>query len=460
LLPEALAARLRRYSLRSRLQLLVLVCVAAVALVQSVIAYRTARAEADQIFDYQMEQIALSWATGIELSTVYAPPRVYRGVQDDFDFVIRVWSKDGTLLYQTPLRSDLPQTPARIGKSRATIGTARFHFFVLADGERLIEVAQDMEERREIAGRMVLRTLLPLLLATPVLMLAVWLVINRSMRPLTRVSRELSARAAEDLAQVAPDGLPDEVRPLVEELNHLLSRLATAFEAQRSFVANAAHELRSPLAALRVQAQGIQRAQDDSARAVATQRLIAGIDRATRLVGQMLALARHEASAPATQAALDLLEPMRRAMSDIWPEAQAKRVDLGMVSAEPAVVHGDAEALRILFHNLLENAVKYTREGGTVNVCVRASGGEAVVLVEDDGEGIGEDDRARVFERFFRAPGAAASGSGLGLSICKVIVDAHGGDIELGRAELGGLAVRVRLPLAAPATSAASVGAR
>jgi two-component system OmpR family sensor kinase len=458
LLAEALVARLKRYSLRSRLQLLLLVSVGLVALAQSVIAYRSASAEADEVFDYQMEQIALSWATGVTVPAAEGPPRVYRGLQDDFDFVVRIWSKDRTLLYQNPLRRDLPQHPAALGLSHADTPSAHFRFFVLADGDRLIEVAQDLEERREIAGKMMLRTLLPLLLATPVLMLAVWLVINRSMRALTRVSQELSSRVAEDLGQVAEGSLPDEVRPLVQELNRLLRRLSTSFDAQRSFVANAAHELRSPLAALRVQAQAIQRAHDDAARAVAVQRLIAGIDRATRLVGQMLALARQEASGPSSRAApLDLLEPMRHAMSEVWPEAQAKHVDLGMVSAQPAPVRGDEEALRILFRNLLENAVKYTREHGTVNVSVQASGSEALVVVEDDGEGIPETDRARVFERFYRAPGAAASGSGLGLSICKVIVDSHGARMELGRSELGGLLVRLRFPLMAEERAAASV---
>jgi two-component system OmpR family sensor kinase len=256
----------------------------------------------------------------------------------------------------------------------------------------------------------------------------------------------VASRQADDLSPVSEAGLPDEVRPLVHELNLLFGRVKTAFDAQQHFVADAAHELRTPLAALKLQAQSLGRADSEDTRRVAVARLTAGIDRATRLVEQLLVLARQEASAAGAAATtqVDLAQLARRAVADLAGAAQAKGIDLGLQHADAASVPGQPDALNILMRNLVENAVKYTPEGGTVDIAVHALEGAVKLSVEDSGPGISPEERERVVDRFYRIAGSEAAGSGLGLAIVKAIAERHGATLALGESErLKGLAATV-----------------
>jgi two-component system OmpR family sensor kinase len=314
----------------------------------------------------------------------------------------------------------------------------------------VIQVAQDMAARRNMAGALALRTIAPVALMAPLLMLVVWWVVSRSLAPVARVRKQVASRQADDLSAVSEEGLPDEVRPLVQELNLLFDRVRHAFDAQKHFVADAAHELRSPLAALKLQVQGLQRAPDAAARDLAVSRLVAGIDRATRLVEQMLALARHEASmaAGAKPQPVDLAEVARLAISDAVAAAQARRIDIGVSHADPdAVVSGQPEALRMLLRNLIDNAVKYTPEEGRVDVGIATRDSAVELSVDDSGPGLPEEERERVLDRFYRSGEPKAPGSGLGLAIVKSIADLHGATVALAPSpSLGGLRVLVRFP--------------
>jgi two-component system OmpR family sensor kinase len=285
----------------------------------------------------------------------------------------------------------------------------------------------------------------------PILMLVVWWVVSGSLQPVARVRSQVASRQADDLSPVSENGLPDEVQPLVQELNLLFGRVKTAFETQQHFVADAAHELRTPLAALKLQVQSLERSDNPEARMVAVRRLTAGIERATRLVEQLLVLARQEASATGGVARreVDLAEMARRAVADLVGLAQAKGVDLGLYQAEAASVEGQPEALGILLRNLVDNAVKYTPGGGTVDISVRKVAGAVQLAVEDSGPGIPPEERERVFDRFYRVPGSEAAGSGLGMAIIKAIADRHGAKLTLGQSErLGGLCATVTFPVA------------
>jgi two-component system OmpR family sensor kinase len=232
-------------------------------------------------------------------------------------------------------------------------------------------------------------------------------------------------------------------------LNLLFGRVRHAFDAQKSFVGDAAHELRSPLAALRLQAQSLQRASDDATRAVAVGRLTAGIDRAVRLVEQLLVLARQQASA-ATGIKLqpvNLSEIARLAMEDTASAAQARQIDLGLGHADDGEIAGQAETLRILVRNLVDNAIKYTPPGGIVDLEVHRCAGRLVLTVDDNGPGIPEQDRERVLDRFYRVAGTETTGSGLGLAIVKSIAELHGATLSLAPSQrLGGLRVEVGFP--------------
>ena len=437
------------HSLRGRLLWFLLAAITLAALAQASIAYRTALDDADQIFDYHMQQMALSLRSSTPLSNTEANERVESAPGND-DLVVQMWSPDGVQVFHSVSRARLPQR-AVLGFSNVKANGTTYRVFSIQTNNQTVQVAQDLAVRRNMAGNLALRTLGPIAVMMPILMLVVWWVVSGSLEPVARVRKQVARRQADDLSPVSEAGLPDEVRPLVHELNLLFGRVRTAFDAQQHFVADAAHELRTPLAALRLQAQSLDRAADPEARKVAVGRLTAGIDRATRLVEQLLVLARQEASA-ATGAArqqVDLAELARRTVGDLVGLAQAKDVDLGLQHADAATIDGQPDALHILLRNLVENGVKYTPNGGTVDIAVRANKDSVEVVVEDSGPGIPPEERERVFDRFYRVAGSEAAGSGLGLAIIKAIAERHGASLKLDKSErLGGLAATVRFPLA------------
>lgn len=434
------------HSLRARLLWLLLAVIVVTALVQAFVAYRTARAEADEIFDYHMQQMALSLRSGLPLQAAVGHGDG-EGHDEIDDFVVQVWTQDGLRVFQSA-RATIPQRET-MGYADVPARGTTYRVFTMRSGAQVIQVAQDMAARREMAGTLALRTAAPIAVMAPLSMLLVWWVVSSSLAPVQRVRRQVAQRQADDLDEVSEAGLPDEVRPLVHELNLLFARVRQAFDAQKSFVADAAHELRSPLAALKLQVQGLQRASDDGTRELAVVRLHAGIDRATRLVEQLLVLARHQASAAGGQRPqpVVLADLARQAVADIASTVQSRRIDIGVSRADEGAFLGHPDAARILVRNLLDNAVKYTPDGGTVDVEVQRSADAWLLEVHDSGPGIDEADRERVLDRFYRVAGSQATGSGLGLAIVKSIADLHGAALTLDRsARLGGLCVSVRFP--------------
>jgi two-component system OmpR family sensor kinase len=438
-------------SLRTRLLGLLLLAIVGAACVQAAIVYRQARVEADGMFDYHMEQMAQALRAGVPLPGLPLsggePPS-----PEAFDFFVQVWTHDGLRVFESGSNASLPQR-AVLGFSNIDIDGRPYRVYSMNSRTQVIQVAQDMRPRQDMARSLAWRTVLPIVWIAPLLMLVAWAVVSVSLAPVARVRRQVAERGADELTEVGEENLPDEIRPLVRELNLLFGRVRQAFDAQKHFVAEAAHELRSPLAALRLQVQGLQRARDEATRERAVERLLAGVDRATRLVEQLLVLARQQAQgAQATPAQpVPLAALAAQVVGDAAPLAASKRIDLGLGEADATPVQGHAEALRILLSNLVDNAVKYTPEGGTVDVTVRREGADVLLSVEDSGPGIAEADRARVLDRFFRVPGSDASGSGLGLAIANAIAQLHGRPLLLDRSQrLQGLRIALRLP-AAPA---------
>ncbi|MES2760281.1 MAG: ATP-binding protein [Pseudomonadota bacterium] len=437
------------HSLRGRLLWFLLAAISIAAIAQASIAYRTALADVDQISDYHMQQMALSLRSGAALSNMEAPAGIDAAAENG-DLVVQVWTPDGVQVFRTVSRARLPQR-AVLGFSNVEANGKTYRIFSVQTSSQTVQVAQDMAARRRMAGNVALRTVGPIAVMMPILMLVVWWVVSGSLEPVARVRKQVASRQADDLSPVSEAGLPDEVRPLVQELNLLFGRVKTAFDAQQNFVADAAHELRTPLAALKLQAQGLERADSADTRQVAVARLTAGIDRATRLVEQLLVLARQEASAAGGAKAqqVALADLARRTVGDLAAVAQNKGVDLGLVQADEASVKGQGDALMILLRNLADNAIKYTPPGGTVDLAIRADAAGARIVVEDSGPGIPAEERERVFDRFYRIAGGEASGSGLGLAIIKAIAERHGATLTLGQSErLGGLSAVVSFPKA------------
>lgn len=439
-------------SLGGRLLLFIGMAILLVAVLQGAFAYRNALEQTDTLFDYQMQQTAFALRAGLPVDAK-GRPQGTPPEDENNEFIVQVWTNEGLRIFESALGDALPQM-AVLGFADVPARGTTYRVFSLQTRSQVIQIAQDMRVRQMLAREAAWRSLLPVVLLLPLLALAVWWVIRRSLTPVHRVRRELALRQPQDLAPVAEHDLPDEMRPLVEELNSLLQRVRQAFEAQQNFVADAAHELRSPLAALQLQLQLLRKATDSAERESAQARLAQGIERARRLVEQLLALARQEAKPQSEDAPLaDLRVLVEQALADAAPAAQAKGLDMGL-SEDPQQqsafsVAADAGALAVLLRNLLDNAIKYVPAGSRVDVgWLQDEHGRALV-VEDSGPGIAPAERQRVLQRFVRGQGAGgmAGGSGLGLAIAQSIAQGSGAQLWLDESpQLGGLRVRVLWP--------------
>ncbi len=455
----------RTLRMRLLLSLLAVLLLAASAMGASV--YWSVLRQSESLFDYQLRQMALSLRDQGEIAPEDARAVAQGQLQD---VIVQIWSVDGRTVYAS--RRDIePPNRAVIGYADIVAGGDTWRTFGVIARDRVIQVAQPQRIRHGYAAQAALRAVLPLLLVAPVLALVIGWLVSRSLAPLQRLAAEVRARDSHSLQALPDTGLPDEVRPLVQSLNALLDRLAETLAAQRHFVADAAHELRSPLTALKLQVQVLRRAPDDAGRDAAAQALTAGVDRATRLVGQLLALARSDAGASADMKPLDLAEVVRQAMADAGPLADARGTTLELDVLEvpgaggtdrvgPAGDHdddrprgallpvrGDAAGMAALARNLVDNAVRYSPPGGHVSVRVDAIDGHPRLCVDDNGPGVPPEDRDRVFDRFVRRDaGAAETGSGLGLAIVRQVALRQGAQVTLSDSPLGGLRVTVTWP--------------
>ena len=424
--------------------------------------YVRARAEARDLFDYQMQLMARSFPDD-GFGTLTRTP----GASGSGDVVVvQIWDRNGARLYLSRPGSRPPQR-SELGFSTVSTPNGDWRVYTaLAGDNNVIQVSQPTSLREELATGMALRTMLPMVILLPLLMAIIWWTIGRGLKPVDDVAAAVAARSADALDPLPERDLPSEVQPLVTALNGLLQRLGRSLNIQREFVADAAHELRTPLTALRLQIQLAERAATDVERADAFERLKGGTERATRLVEQLLAMARSDPEAAERRfSVIDLTALSREVVADLAPLASAKGIDLGFNGASTIGVDGDPDDLRMLVTNLVDNAIRYTPAGGTIDVAVGAPGvgsnrgpnggssrgsnaGGVTLTVVDNGPGIPLEDRERVFDRFYRRASTDTTGSGLGLAIVRRIAQRHGATVRLGDGGDGaagrGLAVTVR----------------
>jgi two-component system OmpR family sensor kinase len=406
------------------------------------IVYRNALAEADAFFDYHLRQTALLLR---DEPVEYVAPQIPAN-DAAYDFVVQVWTLDGVRVYLSRPHSVLPNVTT-LGFSTVTTSEGIWRVYGAQAMTKVIQVAQPMRVRKEQAVDLALKTLQPFALLLPVLGFLIWIAVGRALQPLQRLTTLVKARRVDALDPLPNERLPDEVRPLVDALNDLLVRLGVALDRERAFMADAAHELRTPLTALHLQMGTLSRAANEAERNDAMEKLSAGMQRAIRLVEQMLSLARQEPRVQPTRAPVPLADIARDVVTELVPLADAKQIDLGISNSQPAVVMGDPDALRTLTRNLVDNAVRYTPAGGRVDVSVEngSDNGQTLLKIVDNGPGIPPEERSRVLDRFYRRPGTSPPGSGLGMAIVKAIADTHGATLDLDAGPDGtGLAVSVR----------------
>ena len=305
----------------------------------------------------------------------------------------------------------------------------------LPSGKR-IAVGQLTEIRNEIPRNSGLRTLIPVLLLIPFLTFLTAWIIRRSLSPVTNLSHLLDQRDDSNLAKLPEIGVPEEIKPFVVSINSLMQRLGEVLQQQRRFIADAAHELRSPLTALTLQAENLEHGDSPQERSQRLQQLKNGLARTRSLLDQLLSLARQQ-SCVVSAVELHFDRIVRQVLEDLMPMAAAKGIDVGCERLEDVVVNAPAEGLSILVRNAVDNAIRYTPAGGTVDVKLYHVGGQVILLVSDNGPGVPTGEEERLFEPFYRVMGSDETGSGLGLAIVHSIADRLGGTATLRNRENG-----------------------
>lgn len=291
----------------------------------------------------------------------------------------------------------------------------------------LVEVGETTEKRSQLANKIIASVILPQFVIIPLAVVLVWFGLSQGLRPLTRLRDRIEARREADLSPIALRRVPEELRPLTEAFNAMLARLQHNVVAQQRFIADAAHQLRTPLTGLKTQAQLAMRDNDPAELRHALRQILLGVNRASHLVDQLLTLARAEASGHTEQLLLPIdLHALLREVVENWvPHALEKSIDLGYEPAGAVMIKGNAFLLQEMINNLLDNALRYTPRGGQVTARIVEQGDFALLEVEDNGQGIADDEALKVFDRFYRVEGNDSEGSGLGLAIVREIAEVH-----------------------------------
>lgn len=441
-------------SLRTRLLVAVLLATALVWTVLAIGGYHQARRQLQELMDANLQQSAELLAAqltegddGEEIELEHAR-QIHRYTRK---LVFQVWEGQRLRLKSATAPTDR-LSPGDEGFGFAEVDGHRWRVYSAWAGRKraLIQVGEPIEAREQVGREISEHLLAPLLIALPLLGLALAMAIRRGLKPLADLARQVAHREPGRLEPLDVRRAPLEVRPLVDQLNHLFARISQSLLNERRFTADASHELRTPVAAIAVQAQVARDANDPEERRHALEQVLAGCARSAHLIEQLLTLARVDsAAASETQEQCDLACVAREVLAEMAPSAHAQGIELELTSPEKWVVSGREAWLRVLLRNLVDNGVRYGHSGGHVRVEVRGSDEDTVLAVCDDGPGIEASERQRVMDRFYRLPGTGESGSGLGLSIVGRIAECSDATVELADAEGGeGLRVVVRFPAA------------
>ena len=441
-------------SLQGRLLALILALVCGVWVAMAVLTWLDVRHELDELLDSHLAQAAALLVAqqageiedddaGVNAPTLhrYAPRVAFQVFHE------------GRLSLRS---SNAPAQPmlaftgsAEQGFRTIVMGGAMWRVFATHGREHDVQVfvGGQIESRNAILRAVLRSVLTPTLIALPLLALAVWWAVRQGVAPMRFLSRVLAQRQPRNLQPIAVDGAPSEMTPMLDSLNGLFQRIAELMAFERRFTADAAHELRTPIAAIRTQAQVALASVDDAERRHALQSTLQGCDRATRLVEQLLALSRLESgTAPATSH-LELGAVVRQVVADIASLALDKQQTLEVESTEDCRVDAEATLLSMLIRNLVDNAIRYAPPGAQVRVSTRRGDRGSQLVVEDSGPGMSAADIEHLGERFFRVIGSGESGSGLGWSIARRIAAAFAAEVRVSRsAALGGLCVEIGFP--------------
>jgi two-component system sensor histidine kinase QseC len=446
----------RLASLQARLLVLLLGLVTLVWLGASVLIWSDARQELDELLDGHLAQAAallVIQQTHAEDDDVADAPSLHKYAPK---VAFQVFH-DGQLVMRSANADTKPMSTRSEGFETVRLADgAQWRVFVTrsAQSDVLVMVGEQTDSRNSILWAVLRSVLLPLMLVLPLLGLAVWWAVRHGLAPLRHLSQLLGQRRATALEPLELPSMPSEMQPMVQALNDLFERIDRMVVSERRFTADAAHELRTPIAAIRAQAQvALGAGEDKVQRDHALHVTLAACDRAVHLVEQLLCLARLESGPANRSCALDLSAVARRVAGDLAPNAMARHQSLELEADQACIVVGDDMLIGVLVRNLIDNALRYSPDGARVLVSVGSEAGQTVLRVEDSGPGMTESETSRLGERFYRVLGSVQPGSGLGWSIVKRIGDVFGVKFQTSRSSrLGGLAVTVYWPATIIAT--------
>lgn len=412
--------------------------------------YSDVRAKTNQLFDAELAQSAdiLTQIAAHEAEETQINLR-HRDVGHPYQVRIafQIWNESKVLVLRTANAPLAPLAPFEEGYRDINFAGQAWRVFSRWDARHdyLIQVGELQAVRDDIAHGIAINMLFPALLGMPLAGVLLWIAVSLGLKPLTVLVRQLEQRPADAIDPIPAAAAPKELSPLINALNRLFDRVARAFEMERRFTADAAHELRSPLAALKTHVQVALGATSDAARDQALNQAVAGVDRATRLIEQLLTLARVDPGAMiGGKSKLDLRGIVKQCLAEIAPKALEKNISVMLAESAPCWIAGDEHMLEVLARNLMDNAIRYTPGGGDVEVSVSQTAGQISLNVTDSGPGIPPEERRKVFGRFYRILGVGESGSGLGLAIVEQIARPHGATISLTDGKNGrGLSVDV-----------------
>jgi two-component system OmpR family sensor kinase/two-component system sensor histidine kinase QseC len=415
--------------------------------VATLVSYRQYEISIGAFMDGQIHTLASSQVQ--QLSNSAEPPAVHPVDEDHIQHagtpIIQFWTRDGKLLASSWAVPSL-RLQSTTGLHTVEAGES-WRTYTLLSSPVSVQILQSNEFRHRVMLDSAWKSAEPVVWLIPLSIVLLWFAVYRALRPLDRVVQTIVRQDERNFAELPLEKAPAELIPLIESMNGLLKRLEDAFITQRRFVQDAAHELRTPLAALVLQAERLREKMGDTT-FEELDRLEGGIQRLHRLVNQLLKLARQEAPAPRSEPKpIDLRDILKDCVSELLPLADQRQIDLGFRVFEEGKVYADINDLRSIFDNILDNALRYTPIGGSVDVALQRVNGEVTVEFSDTGPGISPELLDRVFDRFYRVVGNTAQGSGLGLAIARSAALRGGIRVELmNRQDRSGLLARVRLP--------------
>ena len=420
-------------SVQLRLSVALSLTIVLVAVAASAFVFVSALDEAHELQDDTLRQVAMLYDRQ-HMTLHYPEGPALEGDDEESRVIIQHLADGSQALANGDETLPLP-LPATLVDGLATVNVGGEAFRVLVHstsrGER-IAVAQEVGARDKDARESAWRSLLPFLILFPVLLLVVGDLVRKLFRPIASLAAEIDRRGEQLLHPIDEQHLPAEVRPFVVAINRLLTRVAQAMDGQRRFVADAAHELRSPMTALSLQAERLAAC---SLQVSARERLLPlcqGIERSRQLIDQLLSLAAAQAAVPRPQARIGVHAVYRRVLEDLLPLAEQKHLDIGVEDSADVQLLINPMDLFTLIKNLVDNAIRYTPAGGTIDLCLAQTDTCVCLQVKDSGPGISVEEHDRVFDPFYRTLGSGETGSGLGLSIVRAIAERVGARVALG----------------------------